>query len=242
MGDTYCVELESDAVVGDLKSQVAEAMGVDKRSVQLRCGDEVLKEDEVCVCECGVASDQVIDAEVMVPFRFQRCGEAGEIAESGWEFSLVRTIPDYAVAMLEPSIKVGGDDTQWAVHLTGSPRIDFGVTNNPQLDLNNHCRNNRNHIWHITGLTRTADKTYLTIYGDDAAGNVPYDTLTGVVIQFTLTPDGTLSCEFQHPTTRLPIPCYPQPIRNITGTVYPLWCFDDAATATIVSPHTTHRG
>eukprot|EP01064_Diplonema_japonicum_P034901 TRINITY_DN737_c0_g3_i1.p1 TRINITY_DN737_c0_g3~~TRINITY_DN737_c0_g3_i1.p1 ORF type:complete len:272 (+),score=81.93 TRINITY_DN737_c0_g3_i1:52-816(+) len=244
MGETYCVDLDVDALVGDLRRDIAMQMGVDVRALQLQFCDEMLDDDSVPVCETGVSSDQVVSAEVRVPFVFEKCGEAGEIEDNGRVFSLVRTLPDYSVALLEPAIKLGTntEDTQWAVHITGSPRVDFGVTSNSELDLNGHCRNNRNHIWHITGLTRTADKTYLTIYGDDSAGTIPYNPQKGVVIQFNLTSDGTLSCEFQHAVTRQVISCHPQPITNITGVVQPLWCLDDAATATIVVPQLHNRG
>ncbi|KAJ9437934.1 hypothetical protein DIPPA_10845 [Diplonema papillatum] len=239
-GKTHYVEVDLDSVVHDIKKSLAKEMDVDPRAVQLSSKDELLDDDEMPVSDIANLGDMLYAETSLAVFRFLRCGSAGDIEDAGMRFSLVRTRPDYAVAVLEPSIQVG-ETTTWAIRLSGSPRIDFGVSTDAFIDLNNHCRNNKNHIWHITGMSRTLESTYLAIYGDDSSGHVTYDPDIGVVVQMTLTSvnsEGILTCEFQDVSTRARLPCTPQPITGIRGPAHPIWCFDDAASAEIVPPST----
>ena len=241
--DTECsvhfVEVSIDGTVEDIRLSSARAMNVDAHLLRLLLNDEVLDPQDL-ICDTSIANEDVLFAETVTPFRFVSCGEAAEIMQGGMQFHLVRQRPDYAVAMLHPPIHAGEDST-WAILIKGSPRIDFGVTCNPHICLNEHCRNNRNHIWHITGLTRTSCSTYLCIYGDEQAGTVPYDPQKGVVVQMSLkytNGEGSLTCEFQDVITRAVIHCFPQAITGITSTAYPIWCLDDPSVAEVVMPST----
>ena len=236
-GSVHFVEANLEGTVEDVCVQAARAMGVEVHLLRLRLGEEILVPEDL-ICDTSIGSEDTLFAETLTPFRFAACGAAGDILAGGMQFKLARALPDYAVARMSPPIQVGETAT-WAVLVKGSPRVDFGVTCREGIRLDDHCRDNTNHIWHITGVSRTASATHLCVYNDEAAGTVPYELEKGVVVQMTLSHQGgtgVLSCEFQDAVTRAPIACFPQPITGISSTAWPVWSLDDPSVAEIVMP------
>ena len=238
-GETHCVEVNPDGCVDDIKKGAAEAVGMDPRSIMLRNVDNLmLNDDTMLICDSELTNDDTLYIEHYSQFRFRNCGDAGEITDGDMKFSLVRARPDYTVALLEPPLEPT-TISEWALHIRGSPRIDFGISPKESLDLNTHCRgiDTKNSVWHITGLTAPSNTgSYLTIYGDDSAGSVPYTPQEGVVIQFKFNgPMKTLTCEFQNYITREILECSPRPIYGMCSG-YPIICLDDPSTVEVVLP------